>query len=106
MRILNNSRDAGPAAGDPVAGIPGNASSGPLRGNTALEAEGWERRYLADPDRAREAVELYSSMGFEVRAEKLEPADFGPQCGDCSQVVCRSYVLIYTRKRGEPATTG
>ncbi len=98
MRILNNSRDAaGPAAGDPIAGIPGN---------TALEAEGWERRYLADPDRAREAVELYSSLGFEVRAEKLEPADFGTQCGDCSQVVCRSYVLIYTRKRGEVATPG
>ncbi len=93
MRILNNSDAV--AVGVPAAGIPGN---------TALEAAGWERRYLADPDRAREAVELYTSLGYEVRAEKLEPSSFGPQCGDCSQVVCRSYVLIYTRKRDQPAT--
>ncbi len=78
------------AAGIPAAGIPGNR---------ALEAEGWQRRYLADEHRAQEALELYRSLGFEVRAEKLEPSDFGPQCGECSLTVCRSYVLIYTRKR-------
>jgi hypothetical protein len=69
-----------------------------IPGNRALEAEGWQRRYLADPQRAQEAVDLYGALGFEVRAEKLTPSDFGPQCGDCSLVVCREYVLIYTRK--------
>ena len=75
--------------------------------NRALEAEGWQRRFLADEFRAKEAVELYTSMGYEVRAQELEPADFGPRCGECSDIVCRSYVLIYTRKReaaeGEPS---
>ena len=63
-----------------------------------LVAEGWVRRYLADPDRAKEAIELYTSMGYEVKAQKLTPADFGPACGDCGTVICHSYVLIYTRK--------
>ena len=63
-----------------------------------LVAQGWERRHLADPDRADEAVQLYSSLGFEVRTQKLTPADFGPDCGQCAAVVCKTYVLIYTRK--------
>ncbi len=66
--------------------------------NRALEAAGWERRFLADEPRAREAVELYESLGYEVRAQELEPADFGPQCDECAAAVCRSYVLIYTRR--------
>jgi hypothetical protein len=68
-----------------------------------LVSEGWERRYLADPDRAREAIDLYESLGYEVKAQKLTPDDFGPNCGDCASVVCKSYVLIYTRK---PARAG
>jgi len=63
-----------------------------------LVAEGWVRRYLADPDRAKEAIELYTSMGYEVKAQKLTPDDLGPKCGDCGSVICSSYVLIYTRK--------
>jgi hypothetical protein len=68
-----------------------------------LIAEGWTRRYLADPIRAREAVELYRSLGYEVRAARLTPADLEPSCRDCAPVICRSYVLIYTRKMAGPA---
>jgi hypothetical protein len=68
-----------------------------------LVAEGWVRRHLADPDRAEESIELYESMGYEVRAEKLSPADFGPGCTACAPVVGRTCVLIYTRTRaGQP----
>ncbi len=81
--------DCGTVPASAVAGIPGNL---------ALEAEGWQRRYLADEHRAREAVELYSSLGLEVRAEQLDASHFGPQCGECSLAVCTSYVLIYTRR--------
>jgi hypothetical protein len=63
-----------------------------------LLADGWERRHLADPDRAKEAIEVYSSLGFEVKAQQLTPADFGSNCGDCASVICQSYVLIYTRR--------
>lgn len=65
-----------------------------------LLAEGWVRRYLADPDRAKEAVELYSSLGYEVKAHKLTPEDFGANCGDCASTICQSYVMIYTREPG------
>jgi len=67
--------------------------------NSELTAAGWVRRYLADAIRAREAVELYSSLGYEVKAEKLTRDDFGPQCHGCPDVICESYVMIYTRKR-------
>jgi hypothetical protein len=69
--------------------------------NPELTAAGWVRRYLADPIRAKEAIELYSSLGYEVRAEKLTPKDFGINCGDCPSVVCDAYVLIYTRRQSE-----
>ncbi len=92
----------GPGATDAGTGadchtVPASSAAG-IPGNLARAAEGWQRRYLADEHRAREAVELYSSLGFEVRAEQLDASHFGPQCGECSLAVCTSYVLIYTRR--------
>ncbi len=69
-----------------------------VRADPKLLADGWVRRYLADPDRARESIELYASLGYEVRTEKLSPADFGAECQQCAAVLCHSYVLIYTRR--------
>ncbi len=79
-------------------GLGDDGGGGPFAGDKRLLAAGWERRFLADPSRAEETIELYTSLGYEVRAENLTPADFGPQCGKCPKVVCRSYVLIYTRR--------
>jgi hypothetical protein len=64
-----------------------------------LVAQGWVRRHLADPARAEESIELYESMGYEVRAQKLSPADFGPGCSGCAPVVGSTCVLIYTRRK-------
>jgi hypothetical protein len=74
--------------------------------NPKLTEAGWVRRYLADPIRAREAVELYSNLGYEVLAEKLTPDDFGPNCDGCPSVVCASYVMIHTRKCSAGAGQG
>ena len=63
-----------------------------------LVAEGWERRFMADARRVKEYTELYSSMGFEVRAEPIRPEEIGPDCGDCSLVLYRLFVTIYTRR--------
>ena len=63
-----------------------------------LVAEGWERRFMADSRRLKEYTELYSSMGFEVRAEPIRPEEIGPDCGDCSLVLYRLFVTIYTRR--------
>lgn len=64
----------------------------------ALTAKGWVRRNVADSDRASEVIELYRSLGFDVRVEPLRPADFGPQCQGCVLSACKSYLMIYTRK--------
>ncbi len=79
----------------------GPASGAFIPPDPNLRAEGWRRRHLADENRAKEAVELYSSMGFEVKLQKLLPKDMGPSCGSCpsSSSVCTSYVMIYTRKK-------
>ena len=70
--------------------------------NAALVADGWVRRYLADPHRAQEAVLTYGAAGFEVHLERLVPASFGEKCQGCAEAVCHSYVVVYTRKRGVP----
>lgn len=64
-----------------------------------LVAEGWERRFMADNQRASEAVELYSSLGYEVRAESISPDELSDECADCQLVICHTYVMIYTRKK-------
>jgi len=76
------------------------AESGPYRARSdpQLLAQGWTRRYLAGPERAQEAIDLYRQLGFEVLAHPLQPTDFGEHCHDCASIVCRSYVMIYTRE--------
>jgi len=69
-----------------------------FRGDPKLIAAGWVRRHLVDMERAKESVELYSSIGYEVKAQELKPADFGSECGECADTICGSYVMIYTRK--------
>jgi hypothetical protein len=70
-----------------------------VRTDPALVADGWVRRYLADPERAREAVETYGAAGFEVRLEPLKPGNFAEHCQGCAAIVCRTYVVVYTRKK-------
>ena len=78
---------------------PGAIDAHAIRSDPVLLAAGWTRRNLADPARTEELTDLYRSLGFETRAVELTPEDFGPSCTSCASVICRSYVMIYTRKR-------
>ena len=69
-----------------------------IKADQDLLQDGWERRFLADANRLEEAVQLYRSLGLEIKAEPLGPSDFGPDCQGCASDVCKTYVLIYTRK--------
>ena len=80
-------------------GDPTSLESISVQPDPALLEDGWERRQLADPDRAKEAVELYESLGFEVLAKELTEADFGDACKTCAVAGCNGYVMIYTRKK-------
>jgi hypothetical protein len=67
--------------------------------NPRLAAEGWQRRFMADPIRAKEAIQLYTELGFEVHLETIQPSELSPACGDCRLAVCYAYQTIYTRKK-------
>ena len=75
--------------------------SGGLEPDPALVAEGWERRFIADAQRAREAMELYAELGYEVRAEPVRAADLGDDCEGCSIALTLEFKTIYTRKKGQ-----
>jgi len=64
-----------------------------------LLAAGWERRFIADKQRADEAMDLYRSLGYEVCAKPLRKEDVGPDCDDCQLVMLLSFTTIYTRKQ-------
>ncbi len=80
-------------------GDPASLESISVQPDPELLAGGWERRQLADPDRAKEAIELYESLGFEVLAKELTEEDFGDACKTCAIAGCNGYVMIYTRKK-------
>ena len=64
-----------------------------------LRRKGWMRQFTTDDPRLSEAVELYKSLGYEVR---LEPAVFDKEnavCKACLQANCRKYKTIYIRKK-------
>jgi hypothetical protein len=73
----------------------------PAETSTAIEAEGWTRRFTALGLRLGEAVELYRELGYEVR---LDPADAGEETGRISDEACAQCLVmtlartIYTRR--------
>lgn len=70
-----------------------------LQPDPALVADGWERRFAADSQRAAEAIELYSKLGFEVRAESLRPDEITDECEGCHSLAVLEFKTIYTRKK-------
>lgn len=63
-----------------------------------LKKQGWIRRFVTDEPRLSEAVELYKSLGYEVR---LEPAVFDETSEECKKCLlyqdCDKYKTIYIR---------
>jgi hypothetical protein len=74
-------------------------SDAQLQPDPALVAEGWERRFTADAQRAQEAIELYTQLGYEVRAESLLLEQLTGECEGCRSPVISKYKTIYTRKK-------
>lgn len=70
-------------------------------------AAGWEFRFVAEGLRAREMVQLYRELGFEVAADPVAEEDIGeagPHCDACRSVAADRFLAIYTR-RGSPSGT-
>lgn len=70
-----------------------------------LVAEGWQARFVADPRMAREALESYRALGYEVKmlplASDPEGAIAAEACRECL-LVAREFRKIYTRRREAP----
>jgi hypothetical protein len=73
-----------------------------LEGDPARIAAGWERRFIADGARAKEAVDLYSRLGYEVCMDPLGPADLSEGCEDCALVELLQFRVVYTRRSPHP----
>jgi hypothetical protein len=69
-----------------------------LPGNPDLIAEGWERRFIADPRMAAEAVETYTELGFEVKLEPVKTDGLQEECSGCKGLLER-FNMVYTRKK-------
>jgi hypothetical protein len=65
-----------------------------------LEAQGWVQRFTIEAERADEYVELYQSLGDEVRVELVTPELMASEeCAVCLLAACDAYRIIYTRSR-------
>lgn len=74
-----------------------------------LEEEGWRRRMVVSEPRLSEVVELYESLGFEVRLEPVDPED--PRWDEDGCTVClddprraEETRVVYTRPRSDMGT--
>ncbi|HLC02627.1 MAG TPA: hypothetical protein VJK02_06295 [Anaerolineales bacterium] len=75
-------------------------SEAQLQPDPSLLEKGWERRFIADGLRAQEAVELYTQLGYEVRAEPVQLEDLPEACEACRLATLLQFKTIYTRRRG------
>jgi hypothetical protein len=69
--------------------------------NPGRLAAGWEARFVADRARAREAIELYRELGFEVVADPVAPQDLRGACEPCRIAMQLQFSMIYTRRPAE-----
>jgi len=63
-----------------------------------LEEEGWTRMFTATEPRLSEAVEIYETLGYEVRLEDIDMED-EEDCKECVEGFEESIKVIYTRPK-------
>ncbi|MBT9582921.1 hypothetical protein IV102_06200 [bacterium] len=56
----------------------------------------WERRFMVGPPRLQEVVDLYESMGLEVKLEAVLATDLPAGCHDCRAAMAL-FRVVYTR---------
>ena len=62
-------------------------------------AQGWERRFVADGARAKEMIQLYEELGFEVVSDPVTPEQLDDDCADCALLAALKFQTIYTRRK-------
>ena len=59
--------------------------------------DGWERMFTIDEPRLSESVELYESLGYEVKLRTATKEEMGGEC--CACISGDKYKTIYVRKK-------
>ena len=67
-----------------------------------LEKQGWQRQFTTEEPRLSEAVELYESLGNEVRLESACGELPLPECASCYETFCEKYKTIFIRPKSSP----
>ncbi len=62
-----------------------------------LAAEGWELRFIADARMARDAVDTYNEVGYEVKLVALTGDALKDECSGC-KAIFQQFKALYTRK--------
>jgi len=62
-----------------------------------LMAQGWQRRFIADPRMARDAVDNYHELGYEVKLEPVSLEHLKDECSACRTILER-FQTVYTRR--------
>ena len=65
-----------------------------------LITQGWELRFIADVRMARDAIDTYSELGYEVRLEPVNTDDLKDECNGC-KAIFQQFKVLYTRKKQE-----
>ncbi|MFC1554193.1 hypothetical protein ACFL7D_06135 [candidate division KSB1 bacterium] len=60
---------------------------------------GWIKRNIVDESRLTELMEMYKSLGFEVKTEDLDPEKDCDTCNECFTESPEKYKVLYTRKK-------
>ena len=55
-------------------------------------------QFTTDQTRLSEMVELYESLGFEVRLESICDERPLPECANCFETLCDKYKTIFIRR--------
>ena len=70
-----------------------------LNRDEKLAREGWTKKFTCDTSRVEEFVEMYESIGFEVRLEPVSDDDPDLSCQVCFAGNRDAYKTIYTRSK-------
>ncbi|MFX1495922.1 MAG: hypothetical protein ACFFBH_00200 [Promethearchaeota archaeon] len=66
--------------------------------NLSLRGKEWERGFTVEEDRVNEYVELYESIGYEVRVEFATP-DKQEECQSCFKADFNNLRTIYIKRK-------
>ncbi|RLI84496.1 hypothetical protein DRP07_00915 [Archaeoglobales archaeon] len=61
--------------------------------------KGWQRAFTVERSRAQEYIELYESMGYEVKVVDAAECDFKDECRIC--YLQGDYVEIFIREKSD-----